>query len=190
MAFQDDIKWWPKIEVAKWNPNTVARATKEFGYEPGFDELMEYTGMPDDMAYSEGNELTNAGLTAITGLLLGLGGQAFTGTTQAAIGVGNSSTAFSLTDTALLGTAFYQVVAGAPSRTLGAMTASATFASGDANFAWNEWCWVTATSAITSGATLASISAGTEVMWNRKVASLGTKVAGAVWTLSSTVTLA
>lgn len=188
---KDDIKWFPRIQVSKWNPETVAAATKEFGHEPGFDELMQFTGTPDDMAYSEGNELTTAGLTAITGLLLGLGGQAFSSTTQAAIGVGNSSTAFSLGDTALLGTAYYQTVDATPSRTAGAMSAAATFTSGNANFAWNEWGWVTATSAITPGATLASISAGTEVLWNRKVPAggLGTKVSGAVWTLSSTITL-
>lgn len=191
---KDDIKWFPRIEVAKWNPETVAAATKEFGHEPGFDELMQFTGTPDDLEYNEGNELTTVGLSAITGLLLGLGGQAFSSTTQAAIGVGATNTAFALGNTALAGdgsstTAWYQTVDATPSRVNGVMSAAATFASGNANFAWNEWGWVTATSAITPGATLASISAGTEVLWNRKVASLGTKVVGAVWTLSSTITL-
>jgi hypothetical protein len=193
---KDDIKWFPRIQVAKWNPETVAAATKEFGHEPGFDELMQFTGTPDDMAYDEGNELTTAGLTAITGLLLGLGGQAFSSTTQAAIGVGATNTAFALGNTQLAGdgnstTAWYQNVDATPSRTAGAMSASATFQSGNGNFAWNEWGWVTATSTITAGNAIAALSAGTEVLWNRKVPAggLGTKVSGAVWTLSSTITL-
>lgn len=194
---KDDIKWFPRIQVSKWNPETVAAATKEFGHEPGFDELMQFTGYtPDGMAFAEGNELTTAGLHAITGLLIGAGGQAFNAA-NAIIGVGATNTAFATNQTALAGngnasTAWYQGAdnpSGLPSRSNGAISASATFGGSDANFAWNEWCWATGTGTITPAHTLANVTAGTEVMWNRKVASLGTKASGAQWTLSATVTL-
>ena len=184
----DSLKWYPRIEVAKWNPETMAAITAELGYTPGFDELMQITGAPDDIVYDEGNEMTTAGLAAVTGLILGLGGQAFNAA-NSIIGVGNSTTAFSAGQTALVGTSYYRPTDSAPFRTNGAMSAAATFGGSDANFVWNEWCWATGTGTVTANATLASVTAGTEVMWNRKVVSLGTKEIGAQWTLSTTITL-
>ena len=194
MTQKDSIKWYPRIQIAKWNPETVAGVTEELGHTPSFDELMQITGSPDDMAYDEGNELTTVGLAAITGLLLGLGGDAFNAA-NSIIGVGATNTAFALGNTALAGngnasTAWYRGTDAAPSRVNGVMSAAATFGGSDANFAWNEWCWATGNGTITPGHTLASVTAGTEVMWNRKVASLGTKANGAQWTLSASVTLA
>ena len=53
------------------------------------------------------------------------------------------------------------------------ITLRSTFASGDANYAWEEWVVDNATRAL-----------------NRKVQSMGTKVAGATWQVTVTLSLA
>jgi hypothetical protein len=122
-------------------------------------------------------------------LIIGGGGTAFSNG-NAAVGVGNSSTSAAAGDTALLGTARYNAAdATYPQQSNGVITVQATFDTGEANFAWEEWCWVIAPSPITEGATLTSLSSGTEVMLNRKVASMGTKGPGSSWVFTTTVTL-
>jgi len=71
-----------------------------------------------------------------------------------------------------------------PSRATNVITFRATFSTGEANFAWNEWT-------VAAGATTASGSGfltGTTNL-NRKVASLGTKSTG-TWTLTAQITFA
>lgn len=185
----DGIKWQPYAHVAKYDANVVRELTEFLGYEPKAADYARLSIKPHDEAESYGNLLTTAGLNHITGLIIGNGAAAFNGT-QSVVGVGNSSTAAAVSDTALLGTAWYQEVDGAgPTRSNGVITAISTFASADANFAWNEWCWVVATGTITPTATFANIGSTSEQMLNRKVASLGTKASGASWVFTTTVTL-
>ena len=75
-----------------------------------------------------------------------------------------------------------------PTQANGVITTVCTFTTGNANFAWNEWCWATCTGSITPGATLASVATGTK-LWNHKAQSLGTKASGS-WVLTATVTIA
>jgi hypothetical protein len=63
--------------------------------------------------------------------------------------------------------------AGYPTSTSQQITLKTSFASGEANYAWNEWVVKQATSAI---------------CLNRKVNSLGTKASG-TWTLEVSITL-
>jgi hypothetical protein len=185
----DAITWHPKITVAKYSDKTIAGLRDALGYEPIGKELLSYD--PDSRIEDEGNQLVTVGLSRIGNLIIGSGAAAFN-STQAVCGVGSSSTAFSVSQTALSGdgsttTAYYQVVDSAPSNVNGAISANATFTTGNANFAWNEWCWGIATSTITAGGTFASIGTS-PVMLNRKVVSLGTKSSGS-WVLQATVTL-
>lgn len=196
----DGIKWWPKIKVIKYDPDTVAQITKRLGHEPTGPELrmLERTGglVPDDIVHAEGNQLVDLGLKRLADLIVGGSSTAFNAS-QAIIGVGATSTAWATTQSALAGngsttTAYYQGADAAPtsstSSPYGVISANATFTALNANFAWNEWCWAIGTGTITPGGTLASV-ATSPVMLNRKVQSLGTKVSGAVWTLQATVTL-
>jgi hypothetical protein len=162
-------------------------------------------GPEDGIAVDEGNLLTNAGLTNLINLLTGATGTAINplrtgGSSGAAVvGVGSSSTAATTSDTALGGngsttTAYYQSMdASYPSLTTPAtINGQSTFATGNANFAWNEWCWATGAGTVTAGGTLASVyaTAGSVAMLNHKVPAggLGTKAAGASWVFSTTVT--
>lgn len=156
--------------------------------------LAKYCGKPDDgTADADGNILVTAGLNLITQLLIGTTTAGSIKNAQAICGVGNVNTAAAIGDTALGAngsSAYYQQADSTyPTQANGLMTMICTYATGNANFAWAEWCWASTTAGtITGGATLASVSSGTEVMWNHKITSLGTKVSGA-WALTTTVTI-
>ena len=70
-----------------------------------------------------------------------------------------------------------------PSASGGVVTARSTFATGEANFVWNEWGLDIGTPTVTDGTTVNA------VLLNRKVESLGTKVSGS-WVLTVSVTFA
>lgn len=205
----DELSWGRRVLVAKLG----IRVPRLHG-----DYLRELfpAGPEDGIAYAAGNQLVNNGLTTIAYLLFGAtasggfgqglmtggsGSNLVTSATQhTGVGVGSSSTAFAATQTALQGdgsttTAYYEVMdSGFPSwqgsGTPGQLNGQATFSTSNANFAWNEWCWFTSTTAVgswTAGGTLASVGSNTN-MWNRKVTSLGTKASGASWVFTQTIT--
>lgn len=94
--------------------------------------------------------------------------------TNARICVGDSATGFSAAHTDLQGTNHREVVDSAPSVSGAQTTYVATFETGDANFAWNEWG--VANAAATTG------------LLNRVVESLGTKTSAQSWTFTVQLT--
>lgn len=149
---------------------------------------------PFDIVEKEGNILTIGGASIQWQTLIGNGtvtaGQELTyfNNAQAAIGVGDSTTAAADTQTALQAATnrLYKAMDGTyPQHTDSDSSAGAksvafrsTFATGDANFAWQEW-------AVTN-----STTHNTGRMLNRKVESLGTKTSAASWTITITLSLA
>lgn len=124
----------------------------------------------------EGNILVTAGIALLEDLLIGAGGTVFSNA-NARLGVGDSSTAAAVGQTDLQAAVnkFRRVMeATFPSRTGTTISFKSSFATGEANFAWNEW------------GVFNAASAGT--MLNRKVESMGTKSSG-VWTLEVTITI-
>lgn len=120
--------------------------------------------------------LTNAFRDLITSLAIGGAGTVFSNA-NAHIGVGDSSTAFaaSQTDLQAASNKFRKAMdATYPQIAANVLTFRATFATGDANFAWNEWAVFNAS------------SGGT--MMNRKVESLGTKTSSQSWQFTVTLT--
>lgn len=94
------------------------------------------------------------------------------------LGVGDSTTAFAVAQTDLQASTNKLRKAmdtSYPSRATNVLTFKSTYATGDANFAWNEWGVFNASSA--------------GEMLCRKVESLGTKVTG-TWVLTATITVA
>lgn len=125
--------------------------------------------------YSQGNGTTTADqtLTYLTNA-------------RAALGVGDSTTAFAATQNDLVAAtnklrkamdATYPLHTDGTTTAAQTITFQSTFATGDANWVWNEW--VIANSA----------TAATGRILNRKVEGLGTKVSTATWTLQVTVTI-
>lgn len=121
--------------------------------------------------------LTNAGRDFVAQAAIAEAGlTAFDGA-NAHIGVGNSAGVFAATQTDLLGTEKFRKLVDAtfPQRSANALTFRSTFATADANFAWEEW-----------GVFNAAVG-GT--MLNRKVEALGTKPSTQAWQFTVTLTL-
>ena len=121
--------------------------------------------------------ITNAGRDL---MIDGITGTAVTAYSNANsyIGVGDSTTAFDASQTDLVAATnkFRKAMdATYPSRASNVLTFRSTFATGDANFAWQEW-----------GVFNAS-TAGTMV--NRKVESLGTKPGTQSWQFTVSLTV-
>ncbi len=188
--------WTPTITVAKFSPATVRQVQHDLnnGIEPVWDDFVRHGVSPDDWAQEHGNQLTTAGLALLTELFEGGGGNPFNHT-NAIVGVGSSSTAWTAGDTHLGGdgsstTAYYQQAdASYPAYSGGVISCYSTFGTGVANFPWNEWCFGDGSGGITAGATLASVATAV-VMINHKVpgSSLGTKSTGGVWTAQGSIT--
>jgi hypothetical protein len=186
----DGIKWNPLVTIEKYSPDQVEWIRTQSGIlEPQGSDFEAFSLVPEDGVLDvSGNELTTAGLTRITSLINGAGGQALTNTATR-IGVGNSATAFAAGQTDLQASAgssnrfFMTMDATYPSTSAGVITARATFGTGDGNFVWNEWCLDIGTPTVSSGTTVNA------TMVNRRVASMGTKASGASWVFTVTVTL-
>ena len=111
-------------------------------------------------------------------LLIGAGGTAFTNG-NSFIGVGDSTTAAAADQDALQASSnksFKAMESGYPSVAAQTVTFRSIWASGDGNFAWNEW-------------TISNSNSDSGTNLNRKVAALGTKAAGSSWTLTVTITV-
>ena len=111
--------------------------------------------------------------TAVTG-----GTVTFFNNANAHIGVGNGTAAFAVGQTDLQGASKFRkgMDATYPQETAGAITFRATFALGDANFAWEEWAIFNA--------------ASTGIMMNRVVQANGTKAGTETKQVTATVTFA
>lgn len=171
---------------AHWS--VEARVTKYNGDWTGEEIDAGLAGDPFEEVISPGNMLLIGGASLLWEALLGNGGAGalqYLNNANAFLAVGDSSTAEAETQTDLQAAtnkvrkamdATYPLhtdtTGTAGSRTV---TFRATFGSADANWVWNEWGMANASSA--------------SRMLNRKVASLGTKVAGTTWVLTVTVTL-
>lgn len=107
-----------------------------------------------------------------------IGGSAFNklNAANAHIIVGTGSGAAAVGDTVATFTAgVRQIVDSAPGRTNGALTFVATFGTGSANQAWNEWGVCNAAAA--------------GQLFSRKNEGLGTKTSAQTWVFTATVTI-
>ena len=133
---------------------------------------------PDDVVSAKDNLLLNDGINLMLDLLIGAGGTAFNNG-NSFIGVGDSTTAAAADQDALQASSnksFKAMESGYPSVAAQTVTFRSIWASGDGNFAWNEW-------------TISNSNSDSGTNLNRKVAALGTKAAGSSWTLTVTITV-
>jgi len=134
---------------------------------------------PYEVIEGEDNCLLNSGIDEMWDLITGAvtGASHIYDNAAAQIGVGDSSTGAAATQTdlqAAVNKTYKGMEATFPTSTTQKVTMKSSFGSSDANYAWEEWVIKQSTSA---------------KCLNRKVASLGTKVAGSTWTLEITITL-
>lgn len=122
--------------------------------------------------------ITNAG-AVLAAVCLMNDSATFLNSSNAHLGVGDSTTAFAAAQTDLQAATNKlrkAMESGYPTRSSGALTFRSLFGTSEANFAWQEWAVFNAS------------SSGT--MFSRKVESLGTKTNTQSWQLTATVTVA
>lgn len=179
----DGIRWCPAARIEKFGQGQVDFVRELTGIQdPDGDTLLRYV-KPYEVIEVEGNLLTTVGLNRLTNLLIGAGAQALTAT-AVRLGVGDDATAAAVTDNDLSTTTnqYYRVMDSTyPLQANDVVTFKATYSTGDANFTWNCWGIDVGTPTVTSSGTVSAL------LFNRKVASLGTKSSGS-WSLTTTIT--
>jgi hypothetical protein len=175
------VSWRFNWLCEKWSEEAVAHVRKRLGLAPlaevSSELLRKFIGRAEVEDEIKGNLLLNEGISEMLDLMAGEGSPTAFNTANARIGVGDSTTAAAATQTDLQAATnkTYKGMNGVyPTRTAQTMDWQADFTSGEANYAWQEWC-------IDNGATAAKTL-------NRKVESLGTKATG-TWTLTGSVTI-
>lgn len=122
--------------------------------------------------------LTNAGRNFVAASVINNGPPTFFSNANAYIGVGDSSDAFSVTQTDLQASSNKVRVgmdSGFPTIATNVLVFQATFGTSIGNFTWAEWALFNAASA--------------GVMFTRKVESNGTKTSGQIWIFSTQLTI-
>jgi len=166
-----------------FNDNTrdlvIVRDEKELIPSPTLMKRMGFD--PTGRHVVEGNLALEAGLRAMCDLFAGLASPNPWNNANARLFVGNSNTAPVASQTNLQGVSTLEKAmdVGYPSRTNQTLYWKSTFASGEANFAWEE-------GGVKNGA--GAPNGTTVILFNRRVLSLGTKLVGAVWTLTLDIT--
>lgn len=197
-VMETERTWKIKAEVRKYHEDqgvtTVTRKRRNGKGLRGFCRpRLRYTEavipdgvVPREIVTSLHNLLANAGIQRLEDLLIVAGGQGFDAT-HSRVAAGDDATAAAASQTDLQAGAGathrqFKLVSSGPTRSSQTITWVATFASGEGNFTagWQEWCIDVGTA---DGTTV------TAPMLNRKVAALGTKVAGAVWVFTVTLTI-
>lgn len=200
-APHDVVVWRAEWQVQKFNH--AADQLADLGFAP--DDISTISGEEqisilrdagigaDETIDRVGNLLMYGGASCLWQCLIGNGtasaGQALTyfNNAQAAIGVGDSSTAAAATQTDLVAAtnklkkamdSTYPQHTDAATSGAASIIFRSTFATGDANWAWQEWVVGNSTTAATGR------------ILNRKVESLGTKTSAASWQFTVTLTLA
>lgn len=175
--------------LEKWDPKHLAQkreieidlvahgATPRDAAAAALADLAKRGIAPTEIRLSR-NLLVNTGLTDIGNGLTSSGLATPYTNANANIGVGDSSTAAAVgqTDLQAASNKLRKVMdATYPTVSNGLYTFRSTFATGDANFAWQEW------------AIFNAAAAGR--MLNRAVASLGTKTSAQSWQFTCTITI-
>jgi hypothetical protein len=126
----------------------------------------------------DANIALNEGLQELIDIICGLGTPTKWDAANARLGVGDSNSAEAATQTGLQAATnktYKAMDTNYPARTNQTVEWRATFASGDANYAWEEY-------------TVVNAASDTGKNLNRKIASKGTKASGESWTLSLSIT--
>jgi hypothetical protein len=184
----DRVHWSAQLTVEKFDAEQTARAIALTGKEAPSAADFEALGIvPAEVMELPRNLITTNGLGRLANLLIGSGQAA--SATAARIGVGDGSGTAAAGDVDLSASSgsahrWFQVMDSTYPSVSGAVaTFKATFAAGDGNFAWNEWCIDIGTPTVASANTVNAL------MLNHKTgASLGTKTSGISWVATATIT--
>ena len=156
----------------KW---TIRRFLSEDFDKHGFD-ARPLEGESPAESVVEGNVLLNEGITEMIDLLIGDSAAAYS-EANAQIGVGDGTSGESAAHTGLVGAqkTYKAMESGYPTNASQKATFRSIFASGEANYDWQEF-------------TVANTSGEVGDNLNRKQSNQGTKAAGQTWTIDLEIT--
>jgi len=190
LGVSDKQYWRCETEVQKFDGDIFWKIENGVAVPTQHGEVVE----PFEVDSRVGNVLTIGGASVQWQTLIGNGTTTadleltYFSNARAGLGVGDSTTAAADTQVALqaaVNRLYKAMDATYPLHTDSDSAAGAksiafrsTFATGDANFAWQEW------------GVFNSLTHATGRMLNRKVESLGTKTSAATWVLTVTLSLA
>src|SRR5664279_5424652 len=185
----DPVKVATVWGVERWDDDQTAWAQTRTGLAtPSAANFRALNVLPYDVSRVDGNLLTTAGLTRITALLTAGGGQGLV-LTSTRLGTGNGAGSAVVGDTDLgaaagSGNRWFQIMdATYPQTAAGVVTVKSTFASGDGNYAWNEF------GIDVAAPTVASSNAVGALLLNHKTSiAQGTKASGQTWAATATLT--
>lgn len=125
----------------------------------------------------DSNVALNEGIGELIDIIIGSGSPVKWDVTNAYLGVGNGTAPADATDTGLSGASktYKAMDSGYPSKSSQTAVWRSTFGSSDANYAWEEY-------------TVVNASSDTGQNLNHKVESKGTKSSGETWTLQLQIT--
>jgi hypothetical protein len=175
---KDKISWVAKWRIDKFHDPSGVIARELQGGMPTEAALNRYSEAFECSEEINANLALNEGLGELIDLICGLGTTTKWDSANARLGVGDSSTAETATQTGLQATTnktFKAMDATWPQRTNQTVEWRATFGSTEANYNWQEY-------------TVVNAGSDTGKNLNRKVADKGTKVSGETWTLSLQIT--
>lgn len=153
---------------------------------PTMDDFMRLGVTPYETSEVAGNLVTTAGWTRLFNLGTNQSATQALDATHTRIGAGDGAGTAAAGDTDLSASAgsthrWFQVVSGAGTVSTNTLAFSATFASADGNFAWNEF-------GIDVGNTT-STNAVAALLFNHKTSiAQGTKASGQTWNVTATFT--
>lgn len=174
----DKVSWKAKWRIDKFKDLTDEIAKALQAGMPVQEAISLYAKAFVCTEEFDANIALNEGLQELIDIICGLGTPTKWDNSNARLGVGDSNTAESATQTGLQAATnktFKAMDATYPQRSNQTAEWRATFGSTDANYAWEEYTVVNA--ADDSGKNL-----------NRKVSSKGTKASGETWVLSLQIT--
>jgi hypothetical protein len=191
VAVTDAARWTCETDFDKWDADQTAWVAERSGLvRPVAADFAKLGVRPVERLHipAPANRLTTVGLNALT-LRLVTAAQVWD-QTHVGLGVGTSTTADAIGDTDLIGTKRYNTMdATFPSQANGVLTFKATYASGEAEFAWEEYGAIVNSGTATTHVPGASKTSN-YVLLNRKApAALGTKGAGTTWAFTMTITI-
>lgn len=181
------------IIVRRWDADQTRWLHNRISREPIALDFDLYGVKPYSVtAHKDCNLIVHTGWAALLGGVAGTSIGTKFSSSAGRIGVGTSSTAATAGDTALGGdtgsgstTSYYQLCGAAPTITTNVAPATlvftATFGTGVANFAWNEFGIdnYTASSVTTTGTS--------SVFFNHGISAQGTKASGQTWNMTATL---
>lgn len=190
----DSGREWGRLHVAKYDADMTRYAANRLDRGTGFIQpsaldFERFKIRPYEEVVSGCNLITTAGWQRALNLTFGIQTTGAYGSATMRIGVGTGTTSAAVGNTDLAAATgptgrFFNLATGNASFSAGTgtqrATIGATFGTGDANFAWQEWC-------IDQGTVGSGTGAAVAVLFNRAVSSQGTKVSGQTWSASATL---